>query len=264
MRRMIWKRNCTVGTRAFPKKVLLVWGQNAFFREEVSLNGSSKGDAAARAVRVFLLVGNRLLRDTLLRLFRKPPDVSIVGQGSPSTTPCGDVQRSNCDVILTDPIPAAPPVLAEDSVAPTVPNAGVLLVGMDDDDEKFLSAVRAGSSGYLLKDASAADVISAVRSVFRGEAVCPPRLCPCLFKWAADEARDPARGSDSRPSLTIRQQQLDSLVARGLTNKEIASELCLSEFTVKNHLHRIMKQVDAESRHEAVESARTHGYLAQQ
>src|SRR5262249_20417304 len=185
-----------------------------------------KSDTAARAVRIFLLVGNRLLRDTLLRLFRKPADVSIVGQGSPSATPSTDVKESNCDVILTDSIP--PPL--DDAGAHCVPGAELLLVGMEDDEEQFLSAVRAGSSGYLLKDASAADVLSAVRSVSRGEAVCPPRLCLSLFKWVADEARDASRrDSDSRPSLTIRQQQLVSLVARGLTNKEIASELNLSE-----------------------------------
>ena len=219
-----------------------------------------KGDAAARAVRIFLLVGNRLLRDTLLRLFRKPTDVSIVGQGAPSATPSTDVQESNCDVILADSIPAFS-AHSDASPVPETANAELLLVGMEDDEEQFLSAVRAGSSGYLLKDASAADVLSAVRSVSRGEAVCPPRLCLSLFKWVAEEARETSRNVDSRPSLTLRQQQLVSLVARGLTNKEIASELNLSEFTVKNHLHRIMKQVDAESRYEAVESARAHGYL---
>jgi len=221
----------------------------------------AKSDTAARAIRVFLLIGNRLLRDTLLRLFRKPADLSIVGQGSPSATPSTDVQDTNCDVILTDSIPASASVSDDNSP----PAAEVLLVGMDDDEDQFLTAVRAGSSGYLLKDASAADVLSAVRSISRGEAVCPPRLCMSLFKWIADDARESSRReSDSRPSLTIRQQQLVSLVARGLTNKEIANELNLSEFTVKNHLHRIMKQVDADSRHEAVESARAHGYLNQQ
>jgi len=221
-----------------------------------------KSDTAARAVRIFLLVGNRLLRDTLLRLFRKPSDVSIVGQGSPSATPSTDIKESNCDVILADSIPASS---SGDAGPYGIPGGELLLVGMEDDEDQFLSAVRAGSSGYLLKDASAADVLSAVRSVSRGEAVCPPRLCLSLFKWVADESRDISRRDpDSRPSLTMRQQQLVSLVARGLTNKEIASELNLSEFTVKNHLHRIMKQVDAESRHEAVESARAHGYLTQQ
>src|SRR5215470_3534334 len=219
-----------------------------------------KSDTAARAVRIFLLVGNRLLRDTLLRLFRKPSDVSIVGQGSPSATPSTDIKESNCDVILADSIPASS---SGDAGPHGIPGAELLLVGMEDDEDQFFSAVRAGSSGYLLKDASAADVLSAVRSVSRGEAVCPPRLCLSLFKWVAEESRETARNSDSRPSLTIRQQQLVSLVARGLTNKEIASALNLSEFTVKNHLHRIMKQVDAESRHEAVASARAHGYLTQ-
>jgi DNA-binding NarL/FixJ family response regulator len=217
-----------------------------------------------RAVRVFLLVGNRLLRDTLLRLFRKPADVSIVGQGSPSATPSTDVRDSNCDVILTDSIPV-PRSSPEEAPAQAPLTAEILLVGMEDDEEKFLSAVRAGSTGYLLKDASAADVLSAVRSVSRGEAVCPPRLCSSLFKWVADGTHDFSRREfDSRPSLTKRQQQLVCLVARGLTNKEIASELNLSQFTVKNHLRRIMKQVDAESRYEAVESARAYGYLTQQ
>jgi DNA-binding NarL/FixJ family response regulator len=64
----------------------------------------------------------------------------------------------------------------------------------------------------------------------------------------------------SAHALTIRQQQLISLVAKGLTNKEIASQLNLSEYTIKNHIHRIMKQVEAESRHEAVEAARASGY----
>ena len=223
----------------------------------------AKSDAAS-AVRIFLLVGNRLLRDTLLRLFRKPPDVSIVGQGSPSVTPATDLEQSNCDVILTDSIATPTALQQEETETRAIPHAEILLVGMEDDEEQFLSAVRAGSSGYLLKDASAADVLGAVRSISRGEAVCPPRLCLSLFKCVADEARELSRrDSETRPSLTIRQQQLVSLVARGLTNKEIASELNLSEFTVKNHLHRIMKQVDAGSRHEAVESARAHGYLTQ-
>jgi DNA-binding NarL/FixJ family response regulator len=223
----------------------------------------AKGDAA-RAVRIFLLVGNRLLRDTLFRLFRKPSDVSIVGQGSPSATPPADVQESNCDVILTDTIATPAAFQPEETAVRSNSGPEIVLVGMEDDEEQFLTAVRSGSSGYLLKDASAADVLSAVRSVSRGEAVCPPHLCHSLFRWIADETREFRRDSEARPSLTIRQQQLVSLVARGLTNKEIASKLNLSEFTVKNHLHRIMKQVDAESRHEAVESARAHGYLTQQ
>ena len=70
----------------------------------------------------------------------------------------------------------------------------------------------------------------------------------------------PVKRSGPRPDLTIRQQQLMVLVAKGFTNKEIASRLNLSEFTVRNHIHNILKQVDASSRSEAVETIRAHGY----
>jgi DNA-binding NarL/FixJ family response regulator len=70
----------------------------------------------------------------------------------------------------------------------------------------------------------------------------------------------PVQNSTPKPDLTLRQQQLVSLVAKGLTNKEIASHLNLSEFTVRNHIHRILKQVDVGSRCEAVEAIRAHGY----
>src|SRR5262245_4326540 len=96
----------------------------------------AKSDAAARAIKVFLLVGNRLLRDTLLRLFRKPADLSIVGQGSPSATSSTDVQDTRCDVILTDSIPASASV-SDDSLPPASLGAEVLLVGMEDDEQQF-------------------------------------------------------------------------------------------------------------------------------
>jgi DNA-binding NarL/FixJ family response regulator len=70
----------------------------------------------------------------------------------------------------------------------------------------------------------------------------------------------PVQQAPSKPDLTLRQQQLVALVAKGLTNKEIASHLNLSQFTVRNHIHRILKQVDAESRSEAVETIRAFGY----
>jgi DNA-binding NarL/FixJ family response regulator len=132
---------------------------------------------------------------------------------------------------------------------------------MNSDEERFITAVRWGATGYLLQDASASDVVTAVRAVFRGEAVCPPELCSALFKIVAQTASDISlQNSASKPDLTLRQQQLVTLVAKGLTNKEIAARLNLSEFTVRNHIHRILKQVDAGSRSEAVETIRGYGY----
>jgi DNA-binding NarL/FixJ family response regulator len=125
--------------------------------------------------------------------------------------------------------------------------------------------VRSGVMGYLLKDASASELVAAVRAVHRGEAVCPPQLCSTLFQFVAHVIEEvPAKRTARRPDLTMRQQQLMALVAKGLTNKEIASRLNLSEFTVRNHIHRVLKQLDAGSRSEAVETIRAYGYAITQ
>jgi DNA-binding NarL/FixJ family response regulator len=110
----------------------------------------------------------------------------------------------------------------------------ILLLGMEEDQDLFLAAVRAGATGYLLKDASAGDVIAAVRAIWRGEAVCPPRLCMGLIKWMSVKSRNElSPRMDTKPNLTLRQMQLVTLVAEGMTNKEIASQLNLTKFNGK-------------------------------
>jgi DNA-binding NarL/FixJ family response regulator len=212
--------------------------------------------------RVFLLVENRLVREILDRLFRKPSDLRVVGQGC-STEAVHEILASQCDIVVLDDLNTASLLGLHllDQLQATGA-VGVVLIDMQDDEKQFLTAVRSGVSGYLLSQAPASDVVSAVRAVARGEAVCPPRLCLALFRLVARASRETLAQIKPGPvhGLTIRQQHLISLVARGLTNKEIASQLNLSEFTVKNHLHRIMKQVEAASRHEAVQAARASGY----
>jgi DNA-binding NarL/FixJ family response regulator len=214
-------------------------------------------------IQVFLLIENRLMREALVRLFRKRSDVCVVGDRALGTEPCapdtlGDV------VVLDDPQRASVLGASLRNSRHEGTTVGLVLVGMEEEEDQFLAAVRTGVSGFLLNDASAGEIVAAVLSVARGEAVCPPRLCNALIRYVArstQEAQTPIR---PRPGhgLTIRQQQLVSLVAKGLTNKEIASQLNLSEFTIKNHMHRIMKQVEAETRHEAVEAVRASGYNA--
>jgi len=210
--------------------------------------------------RVFLLIENRLVRETLIRLFHKRSDLCVVGQGC--STEAIDVLDSQCDILVLDDLQMLSPLgarLLEGREA--TGTTGVVLIGMEEDEGQFLVAARSGVSSYLLNHASASDVVTAVRAVARGEAFFPPRLCFGLFHAMvrlAGETPSQIR-QRSLPGLTIRQQQLISLVAKGLTNKEIASRLNLSEFTIKNHMHRIMKQVEAVSRQEAVIAARASG-----
>lgn len=218
-------------------------------------------DIPRSEIRVFLHVENRLLRETLVRLFRNRSDLLVVGQSGQPEVSIPEVAESKCDLLVVASFQGKG--LPASALLKGMEQLGVrtVLIGMDSDEEQFLDAVRAGVTGYLLKAASAADVVAAVRAVFRGEAVCPPQYCSTLFRFVAKVAKDDRDVvSSSRPDLTLRQQQLVALVAKGMTNKEIASRLNLSEFTVRNHIHRILKQVDAGSRSEAVETIRSYGY----
>lgn len=211
-------------------------------------------------ISTFLLIENRLLRESLVRLLRKRGEFVVVGQNSSAEQIPPDVE-DKCDVLLGDSfvLDRLPGWLAQRCTPAGRPK--VILIGMDSGEERFLTAVRCGIDGYMLQDASASDVLAAVRAVSRGEAVCPSRLCAALFRFVAQVSKElPLQSPGSKLDLTLRQQQLVNLVAQGLTNKEIATRLNLSEFTVRNHIYRIFKQVDAESRSEAVEAVRAHGY----
>jgi DNA-binding NarL/FixJ family response regulator len=212
-------------------------------------------------VRVLLLIENRLLREALSRIFRKRADFLVAGSYGTEESSREKVSGTECDVMVLDFLDTRWLPLNLRSKASNYPEPKFLLIAMNNDPEQFLEAVRGGVTGFLLKDASVCDVVAAVRSTFGGVAVCPAELCGHLFRHIHQSAKSgPARPAIKRPDLTLRQQHLVGLVAKGLTNKEIASRLNISEHTVKNHIRRIMKQVDAESRSQVVEAIRSHGY----
>jgi DNA-binding NarL/FixJ family response regulator len=216
-------------------------------------------------VNVYLLTENRLLRDTLARLLKKRSEINVVGVSRSSETVKDEILSSHCDVVLTDCFDNTArstflrDVLGQDS------GVKLLLFGMNDDPDVFFNAVFLGICGYLLKDASAAEIVAAVHAAVRGEATCPPSLCMALIQHLSKkrvekfEPSQPQNGD--RKALTPRQLQLIRLVANGLTNKEIAAAVNLSQFTVKNHLRRVMRQVEAVSRHDAVNLIRATGQL---
>jgi DNA-binding NarL/FixJ family response regulator len=213
--------------------------------------------SSSSSTNVYVVAENRLLRETLVRLFRKRADLSVVGENSYSDSTAGHVASAQSDLLLLDYFNLNHK--SDDLICDlreSLPQIKVVLFGMDEDADIFLQAVRLGINGYVLKSASAAELTDAVRAVAQGEAVCPARFCKVLFQAIASEAGQKAAIAEQRAGmrfeLTQRQRQLMSLVAMGLSNKEIAANLNLSEFTVKNHIYRVMKQVDAENRHEAV------------
>jgi DNA-binding NarL/FixJ family response regulator len=219
------------------------------------------------AISVYLVVQNRLLRETLVRLFQKRAGIDVAGEAPQVQSLIGATATARCDVLLMDSLAGVCAMELVDDLRDGSTQKKIVLFGMDEDEESFLKAVRLGVSGYLLKDASSAEIIAAVHGVAEGKAVCPPKLCMTLFRYVTQDFRQRSGMDEATAALkiglTYRQRELIGLVAEGLTNKEIAAKLNLSEFTVKNHIHRIMRHVEADSRQEAVDVVRARGFLPQ-
>jgi DNA-binding NarL/FixJ family response regulator len=212
--------------------------------------------------RVFLIAENRLLREALSRILSKRPELELVGAVPFSTDALQQILEADPEILVLD---ADPRLLGSfefvRSVRRAAPNLRIVQIGMEEDAELFLRAVRAGVVGYVLKEASAMDVVAAVRAVAQEEAVCPPRLLHSLFHQVASEAAAvPSVRVRLDFGLTRREQQLVPMIARGLTNKEIAAQLNLSEQTIKNHVHRMLQKVGVSDRLSVVELLRDHGH----
>lgn len=212
-------------------------------------------------ISAFLLAENRLLREALVRILSKKSEIEIVGAESFSAMAMQQVQEASPDILLMDSFtPALSSLQFLREVKRAVPGVKVLMIGMEPDEQTFLQAVREGVLGFVLKEASALEVLAAVRSIASGVAVCPQQLCGVLFQYVARQWNQvPNFHLKQSLGLTSREQQLVSMIGRGLTNKEIASELQLSEQTVRNHVHHILRKAGAGGRHEVVHLCRLQG-----
>jgi DNA-binding NarL/FixJ family response regulator len=200
--------------------------------------------------RVVIVCGNRLLKESIARILRKKNDFEIVATLALCSASWDEIADSGADVLVLDSLEFLPrgPASTSRAVAPgSCPKC--VLIAMEDDPNRFLTAIRRGARGYVLQDASAADVVSAIRAVAEGQAVCPPVYARVLFDLVATQTDDlPNTRRRTRWGLTRREQQLIPLIGKGLSNKEIASHLKVSEQTVKNHIHRMLRKLGVTDR----------------
>ena len=222
------------------------------------------GGASARGKpRVFIAAENRLLREALSRMLVKNGEIEVVGMeiGEPFLTE-SLLQEKTDILLLSSRGNRNEDLTAVRSVRTAAPKVQILLIGVTGEEAEFLQCVRAGVRGYLPRDASAEDVVEAVRALQAGEAICPGTLCASLFRYMEREATSfPSASVHQQLGLTRREQQLIPLIAEGLTNKEIANHFCLSEQTVKNHLYRMKHKIGAEDRLGIVQVCRTQGFM---
>jgi DNA-binding NarL/FixJ family response regulator len=209
--------------------------------------------------KVFIVCCNRLLRESITRILGKKGEFEIIAAQALGSASWDQIVSSGADVLVLDSLE----FLLRDSASSFKTlarnrSSKCILVAMEDDHNDFLVAVRGGARGYVLQDASAVDVVLAIRTVAEGHAVCPPHYTEVLFDSIARQSEDlPNRWRRAQWGLTRREQQLIPLIGRGLSNKEIANHLSLSEQTVKNHIHRILRKVGVSDRLSVFEACQT-------
>ncbi len=238
-------------------------GQVSTRRGSERLAKPSAKQAPAQHVRVFVAAENRLLREALARVLTKRSSIEVIATDSAAPFHTDALLEARPDILLlTSRGSLVEDLTAIQEVRAAAPDVRILLIGMAKDEREFLQCVCAGINGYLLRDASADEVLEGVQAVHAGEAVCPGALCAVLFRYFQSDASSLPCGSDRRRlGLSRREQQLIPLIAKGLTNKEIANHFSLSEQTVKNHLYRMKHKVGAEDRLELVQLYRMQGFL---
>ena len=176
----------------------------------------------------------------------------VVGQASNGNDALQVCTRVSPDVVLMDVrMPGVGGIEACRRIRAAVPNARILMLTMSDDESDLFEAIKAGASGYLLKDLPGEEVSEAIGRVHDGQAIIPPGMAATLLTEFSRLSQDPEPIAGTAPQLTDREVEVLRLVARGLPNREIADLLVISENTVKNHVRNILEKLHLHSRVEA-------------
>ncbi|MGW2402902.1 response regulator transcription factor [Kitasatospora sp. NPDC001664] len=209
------------------------------------------------SVRVLLVDDEELLRLAFGMILRAEPDMEPVGEAADGQAAVELARRLRPDVVLMDVrMPGTDGIEATRQLLREVPGTRVLVLTTFDLDAYAFDALRAGASGFLLKNSRPQELLGAIRDVARGDAVVSPRVTRRLLDRFAH--RLPVAGHDDggRPErlrvLTTREREVLLGVARGLTSTELAAALGLAEPTVKKHLGRVMAKLDLRDRVQAV------------
>ncbi|GIU79798.1 MAG: DNA-binding response regulator [Bryobacteraceae bacterium] len=209
-----------------------------------------------KPVRILLADDHSLVRQGFRRILESHPDFEIVGEAADGRQAVEMTEKLKPDVVVMDvAMPGLNGIDATRQICETSPRTRVLALSMHRDAVYVREILRAGARGYLLKDAIDADLVSAVRAVARGEGYIAPAVADCVLADYRQHVSDPI------DLLTAREREVLQLIAEGKTNKEIASLLNLSVYTVDAHRGRIMEKLNLHSAGELVRFALRKGLI---
>lgn len=201
-------------------------------------------------IRVMLVDDHMLFRRGLRRLLEDQAGFEVVGEAATGAEAIERACELMPDVILMDIyMPEGNGLEATRAIRARLPYARIVMLTVSDEDHNLFEAIKAGAQGYVLKKIEPQELYDKVRSAARGEAPLSPQMAPRLI---AEFARLAAQhGAGEGDALTPREHQVLAAVAQGLSNKEIAASLGLSEYTIRNHLRNILEKLHLRNRTEA-------------
>ncbi|GGK92149.1 response regulator [Nocardia jinanensis] len=204
-------------------------------------------------ITVLVVDDQELMRVGLKMVLGAHPDIEVVGEADNGATAVARAAELVPDVVLMDVrMPVVDGVTATGRIIEADHGTRVLVMTTFDLDEHALGALRAGASGFLLKDTPPEDLISAIRSVAAGDAVVSPKVTKRLLDRLIAEEPAPSRDPEILDVLTTREREVLEQIAAGRSNAEIAGQLFLSEATVKTHVGRVLTKLGLRDRVQAV------------
>jgi RNA polymerase sigma factor (sigma-70 family) len=228
-------------------------------------------------IRVLLADDQDIIRTGLTIILNHQPDLEVVGQAADGVEAVEFAKHLQPDVILMDiKMPRLNGIQATRQIMAALPRTQIIILTTYDTDDWVFDGIRAGAVGYLLKDASGDHLAEAVRGAVRGESQMDPTVArkvlrefqqvtaarrPATEPFAPSQAASSARKEEPLEKLTDREEEILKLLAAGLSNKEIAQKLALSEGTVKNHISAILAKLHANDRTQAVLTALKRGLV---
>lgn len=198
-------------------------------------------------IRIVVADDHPLFRAGVAQTLDREPDMSIVGQAGSGEEAFELASKLLPDVLLMDiTMPGEGGIAATHRITSAWPVIRVIMLTVSEDQDSLMNALKAGARGYVLKGISARDLVNAVRTVGGGDVYISPMLAgSLLFEMAYDTETDPIN------SLTERERDILSLVAKGLTNREIGDQLGLAEKTIKHYMTNVLQKLQVRSRIEA-------------
>ncbi|MBJ8345560.1 response regulator transcription factor [Antrihabitans sp. YC2-6] len=204
-------------------------------------------------ITVLVVDDQQLMRMGLRMVLEAHDDITVVGEAANGATAVSEARKLRPDVVLMDVrMPVVDGVAATEQVLELGGPSRVLVMTTFDLDEHALGALRAGASGFLLKDTPPEDLVSAIRSVAAGDAVVSPKVTKRLLDRFISNDRGPTRNPAVLDVLTVREREVLEQLAGGRSNAEIADQLFLSEATVKTHVGRVLTKLGLRDRVQAV------------